>query len=39
LVGERIVEADFGCLRHFLSAKETTIVSEGGRKTNRALCN
>jgi hypothetical protein len=34
LVGERVVEADFGCLRHFWGAKETTIVAEGRGKTN-----
>ena len=34
LVGERVVEMDFGSLRHFSGAKETTIVSDGWRKTN-----
>jgi len=34
LVGERVVEMDFGILRHFSGAKETTIVSDGWRKTN-----
>src|SRR5882757_7391287 len=36
LVGERIVEMNFGRLRHFWGGKETMIVSEGRGKTNSA---
>ena len=36
LVGESVVEMDFGRLRHFWGGKETMIVSEGRGKTNSA---